>query len=212
MFGSDEGSLLAPVTFKEPGTSPESPSPPVTVATFTSLWFGGQREHPAAGIPEITGGVYHPAAPRVPGSAEHMRAIRHWVRLGGEDRSITWATLEAPLVQFGNIHLPYAPFPATLEGDAPDCTTIYSWLFNNVWDTNFASSQGGEIGFRFAISASDPAAGDGPARRLAAAITTPLLASVGTGLAPGTPPSGSFCVADVASALVISRSAISCCA
>src|SRR5215510_6108856 len=56
-LGLDDGSLLAPVTFKEPGTSPDSGSVVVTVATCTSLWFGGQREHPVAGIPEITGGV-----------------------------------------------------------------------------------------------------------------------------------------------------------
>jgi hypothetical protein len=154
---------------------------------------------------EITGGVYHPAAPLVPGSAEHMRAIRHWVRLGGDHRSISWATLEAPLVQFGNIHLPYAPFPATLEGDGPDCTTIYSWLFNNIWDTNFPSSQAGEISFRFAISASDASAGDAPARRLATAVTTPLLASVAAGLAPGTPPSGSFCAAETAAEVLAVR-------
>src|SRR5262249_41234438 len=45
------------VTFREPGTSPDSGSVVVTLATCTSLWFGGQREHPVAGIPEITGGV-----------------------------------------------------------------------------------------------------------------------------------------------------------
>src|SRR5215510_5330788 len=56
-LGSDDGSLLTPVTFKEPGASPDNTSVAVTVATCTSLRFGGQREHPAAGIPEIAGGV-----------------------------------------------------------------------------------------------------------------------------------------------------------
>src|SRR5262245_15601192 len=56
-LGLDDGSLLAPLIFKEPGASPDSASVAVTVATCTSLWFGGQREHPAAGIPEIAGGV-----------------------------------------------------------------------------------------------------------------------------------------------------------
>jgi hypothetical protein len=171
---------------------------------------------------EITGGVYRPDAPRVPGSAEHMRAIRHWVRLhdpnagnaGGS--SISWATLEAPLTQIGNIHLPYAPFPATLEAEPAGQTTIYSWLFNNVWDTNFPSSQAGELTFRYAIAASgppagepaasgppagdpaasEPASGDGPARALASAVTTPLLACVRAGLLPGARPAGSFCLAE----------------
>jgi glycosyl hydrolase family 38 len=145
---------------------------------------------------EITGGVYQPGAPRVPGSAEHMRAIRHWVRLAEPATSISWATLEAPLTQVGNIHLPYAPFPVTLEDEPASQTTIYSWLFNNVWDTNFPASQAGEMTFRYAISASDPAAGDAPARAMAAALTTPLLASVRAGLLPDEPPAGSFCLAE----------------
>jgi hypothetical protein len=145
---------------------------------------------------EITGGVHRPDAPRVPGSAQHMRAIRHWVRLHDAAASISWATAEAPLTQVGNIHLPYAPFPVTLEDEPAEQTTIYSWLFNNVWDTNFPSSQSGELTFRYAISAGDPAAGDGPARSLAASITTPLLASVRAGVLPGTPPAGSFCTAE----------------
>jgi hypothetical protein len=152
---------------------------------------------PPAGLrAEITGGVHEPEAPRVPGSAEHMRAIRHWVRMHDPATSIAWATLEAPLTQIGNIHLPYAPFPVTLEDEPAGQTTIYSWLFNNVWDTNFPSSQGGEMTFRYAIAASDPARGDGPARSLASSITTPLLASVQAGLQPGARPAGPFCIAE----------------
>jgi len=49
-LGLDDGSLLTPVTFKEPGTSPDSGSVVVTVATCSSLWFGGQREHPVVGV------------------------------------------------------------------------------------------------------------------------------------------------------------------
>jgi hypothetical protein len=159
------------------------------------LAFGFQI--PPAGLrAEITGGVYQPDAPRVPGSAEHMRAIRHWVRMQDADTSISWATLEAPLTQIGNIYLPYAPFPPTLAAEPAGQTTLYSWLFNNVWDTNFPASQAGELTFRYAIAASDPASGDGPARSLAAAVTTPLLTSVRAGLLPGTRPAGSFCLAE----------------
>ena len=56
-LGSEDGSLLAPLTWKEPGASPDNASIAVIVATCTSLWFGGQREHSEAGIPEITGAV-----------------------------------------------------------------------------------------------------------------------------------------------------------
>jgi Glycosyl hydrolases family 38 N-terminal domain len=143
---------------------------------------------------EITGGIYTADAPHIPGAAQHMRAIRHWIRIPDTDRSICWASLDAPLVQFGNIHLPYAPFPATLRQEPQDQTTIYSWLFNNVWDTNFPSSQAGEISYRYSICLADLGAGDRPARSLAASITSPLLTSVRGGMLPGAAATGSFCV------------------
>ncbi|HUB69743.1 MAG TPA: hypothetical protein VL984_04935, partial [Acidimicrobiales bacterium] len=37
----------------------------------------------------------------VPGSPTHMRALRHWVALAGADVTTAWATVDAPLVQFG---------------------------------------------------------------------------------------------------------------
>src|SRR5581483_4286605 len=55
-LGLYDGSLLTTLTFNEPGAS-DSASVAVTSATCTSLWLGGHIEHPAAGIPEITGGV-----------------------------------------------------------------------------------------------------------------------------------------------------------
>jgi hypothetical protein len=143
---------------------------------------------------EITGGVYTAGAPRIPGAADHMRAIRHWVRLADTDKSICWASLDAPLVQFGNIHLPYAPFPATIKKEPDDHTTIYSWLFNNVWDTNFPHSQAGEISYRYSICLADLAAGDRPAQALAAAVTSPLLTNVRGAMLPGAAATSAFCV------------------
>lgn len=144
----------------------------------------------------ITGGVHHPEAPTVPGSCEHMRAIRHWLSLGDADTIVAWSTLEAPLVQIGNLHIPYAPFPKTLDDEPDGQTTVYSWLFNNIWDTNFPSSQGGEMVFHYSVATADPAGGDGPARALGASTSTPLVAGVRGALFPGVAAAGSFCSAD----------------
>src|SRR2546430_886803 len=51
------GSLLVPITVKDPGATPERASPAVTVATLTIVPLGGHRLHPAPGIPEIAGAV-----------------------------------------------------------------------------------------------------------------------------------------------------------
>lgn len=135
----------------------------------------------AAGPPaawELTGGVGGTGVPSVPGSAEHMRPIRHWTAFEDPELTVAWATLEAPLVQFGSIHMPYAPFPPTLE-DEP--ATVYSWALNNIWDTNFPSQQSGETTFRYAVAS----AAGGPGRRLgaltSAGLTDPFVATLATG-------------------------------
>ena len=71
-------------------------------------------EEPDARVTRSQAGSPPTGEPRVPGSAAHMRAVRHWVALADASAGIAWATLEAPLVQVGNLHLPYAPFPETV--------------------------------------------------------------------------------------------------
>lgn len=140
---------------------------------------------------ELTGGVGGTSVPRVPGSATHMLPIRHWISFEDPELSVAWATLEAPLVQLGNIHIPYAPFPPTLP---PEPGTVYSWALNNIWDTNFPTGQGGEMTFKYAVSS-----GQEDARRLgvatAAGLTDPLIAVLATGSASA-PASGIFLAVD----------------
>ena len=124
---------------------------------------------------EITGGIDSPDAPRVPGSADHMRAIRHWVGLENEKVRVAWATMEAPLVQFGNIHLPYLPFPKTIDPEIANPATVYSWALNNIWDTNFPSQQQGEMEFGYAVASGEDIETRELGMRTAAALTTPLL-------------------------------------
>ncbi|MGB3306736.1 MAG: hypothetical protein WBA63_11170 [Thermomicrobiales bacterium] len=144
---------------------------------------------------EITGGVVGPDSPHVPGSLDHYRTLAHWATITQDDQApIAWATNEAPLVQFGNIHLPYAPFPATIPEWEAHPTTIYSWALNNIWDTNFPPEQGGELTFSYVVGVGgDDAIALG--RDTGAAASSPLVgvcAPVGVTALPDTPDSGSF--------------------
>ena len=60
----------------------------------------------------ITGGVTSLDAPHVPGSAQHMLAIRDWVGLQDSQGSAAWATVDAPLIELENIAVPYRAVPA----------------------------------------------------------------------------------------------------
>jgi len=103
----------------------------------------------------ITGGVTSLDAPHVPGSVQHMLAIRDWVAMQDERGSAAWVTVDAPLIELQNIAIPYAPFPLTIPGDHHRRATIYSWALNNIWDTNFPPQQRGELVFRYVVGSSD---------------------------------------------------------
>jgi hypothetical protein len=129
---------------------------------------------------ELTGGAVAREASYVPGSARHMNAIRNWVALQEAEASLAWCSLEAPLIELGDIYAPFPPYPPTVGGSNPGL--VVSWAMNNVWDTNFPIMQSGEAMFSYAV-----ASGDGDARvlamRTAASLTQPLvgiLADVGT--------------------------------
>ncbi|MEU3737091.1 alpha-mannosidase [Streptomyces sp. NPDC032198] len=121
---------------------------------------------------EASGGLTGTTLPVVPGSALHMRAVRRWVTLAEDGLAVAWSTQDAPLVQFGNIALPYAPFPKTMGHDEP--ATVFSWIHNNLWDTNFPGEQGFEFTYRYSLACGPAADGLGP--RTAAAWSRPLRA------------------------------------
>jgi len=128
---------------------------------------------------EVTGGVVSGSSPRVPGSAHHFRAIRHWATITGDGTpAIAWATREAPLVQVGNIHLPYAPFAPTIPTQQAHAATLFSWALNNLWDTNFPPQQGGEMTFHYTVATGDEADPMALGRETAAATAMPLVGIV----------------------------------
>lgn len=137
---------------------------------------------------EASGGVTGSGLPVVPGSALHMRAVRRWVTLGDDGLTVAWSTQDAPLVQFGNIALPYAPFPKTMEHDEP--ATVFSWIHNNLWDTNFPSEQGFEFTYRYSLACGPGTSGAGAGGlgpRTAAARSRPMRAVRARGSSDGAP-------------------------
>jgi hypothetical protein len=131
---------------------------------------------------ELSGGMSGSDLPLVPGSALHMRAARRWVSFEDKEISVALAIQDAPLIQLGGVALPYAPFPPTM-GD-PEPATVYSWAYNNIWDTNFPGQQGFEMNFRYSVGASKTAgSGSGPAlgARVAVGQSRRLRSSMATG-------------------------------
>ena len=96
-----------------------------------------------------------------------------------ETGGVTWATLDAPLVEVGGITatmLGSQKIPAIWRKHIEPTQTFYSWAMNNHWGTNYLAYQQGPVTFRYALrphNGTDIAA----ASRFAIGLAQPLLAS-----------------------------------
>jgi hypothetical protein len=114
-----------------------------------------------------------------------MRAVRNWVSIEDGPAAVVWATKDAPLVEPHTIAVPYAPFPASTS--PAEGGTIFSWVHNNIWDTNFPIEQGFEATFSYAVGvrARPDQSVEGLAITTAADLVRPLRSVRARG-APGT--------------------------
>ena len=127
--------------------------------------------------------VMRPEKDQIPGSCKNWLETGSWADVSNKDLGITWATLDAPLVEVGDI-------TATLLGGQsnPDIwrkkieptQKLYSWALNNHWETNYRAYQDGLITFRYALrphGAYDPAT----ATKFATGLSQPLIVAQATG-------------------------------
>ncbi|UNK70497.1 hypothetical protein [Microbacterium sp. H1-D42] len=124
---------------------------------------------------EIGGAVAGSGIDAVPGAADYMHTVRDWVALIEDGAAFALIAQDAPLVQIGDIALPFSPFPGTLAEREEG--TVFSWIHNNLWDTNFPAGQAFEMFFAYrvgVVSAADADAVGVRAAQLAGDLIRPL--------------------------------------
>jgi alpha-mannosidase len=105
---------------------------------------------------EIQNGVVDPSRDQLPGAAKEWFSVQHWVAADEGGVSVALVPVDASLVCLGDIFRGAWP---TEFGQRPG--TIFSYLMNNYWDTNYAAGQGGNFTFRYVLTSGDhlPVAG-----------------------------------------------------
>ena len=151
-----------------------------------SLHFGFAFDVPGGVVRmDVPWAVVRPEEDQLPGANRNWFTVQRWVDVSNDDRGATWATLDAPLVEIGgltaNLLGPQRDSPAWIERLEPS-QTIYSWVMNNHWYTNYRAWQEGPVVFRYAIR---PHGGYAPieAARFGVGLSQPLI----TGPAVGGP-------------------------
>jgi alpha-mannosidase len=127
---------------------------------------------------DIALGNMRPEIDQLPGSCKNWMPVGRWIDVSNSNYGVTWATLDAPLVEVGSMS-------ATMLGSQKDpnvwrkhiekTQTFYSWVMNNHWGTNYRAYQEGPVEFRYALrlhQGEDAAA----ASRFAIGLSQPLLA------------------------------------
>ena len=117
---------------------------------------------------EIQNGWVDPSRNMQKGAGLEWFSVGHWVKAMGPDWDVAIVPVDAPLVTLGDINRGVWP-----EEFAPKSSTIFSYVYNNYWHTNFRAEQGGEATFRYVMT-SGPALAPEDLSRLGRAAMTPL--------------------------------------
>jgi alpha-mannosidase len=107
---------------------------------------------------DVANAVVRPEVDQLAGACKNFFSVQSWVDISNTDFGVTWATVNAPLVEIGSIT---AEQP-WMKSIAPS-SSIYSYVMNNYWHTNYKADQEGPVTFSYSIlphgafSASDAA-------------------------------------------------------
>jgi alpha-mannosidase len=95
---------------------------------------------------DIALGVVRPDSEQLPGACKNFLSVASWVDISNDQRGVTWATVDAPLIEIGAIT---AEKPWMRE--IPPAQNFYSYVMNNYWHTNYKADQEGMALFRYSI-------------------------------------------------------------
>jgi len=100
---------------------------------------------------EIPWAVVSPEIDQLPGACKNYFTVQRWVDVSNAEYGLTWATPDAPLIEVGAItNDPRGKTVGWIESIEPS-TTLYSYVMNNYWETNYKASQEGPTTFRYSI-------------------------------------------------------------
>ena len=133
---------------------------------------GGQLRY------DVADSIVRPETDQLTGACKNFFSVQSWVDISNSNYGVTWASVNAPMVEIGAItaELPW------IKSIQPS-TSIYSYVMNNYWHTNYKADQQGPVSFTYSIL---PHAGfnAGDAARFGTERRQPLIAALVDASAP----------------------------
>jgi alpha-mannosidase len=135
-------------------------------------------------------GAIHPESDLMPSACKNWLTAGRWADVANDQFGVTWATLDAPLVEVGGITanlLNSQTDPKTWRQTIEPTQRLYSWAMNNHWHTNYRAYQEGPIAFRYALRPHLKAS-PAEASRFAVSLSQPLIPTPARGPKPPAEP------------------------
>ncbi|MEE4256095.1 MAG: hypothetical protein V2I47_03575 [Bacteroidales bacterium] len=86
---------------------------------------------------------------QLPGSNFNYNTLSRWVDISNAEMGVLLVSPEAPLIEIGEISMDVLSY-GEKDGQDPG-QTIYSYVMNNYWETNYRAAQEGEVVFRYSL-------------------------------------------------------------
>jgi len=99
---------------------------------------------------DVPWGVVRPEIDQLAGACKNYFTVQRWVDVSNERIGITLATVDAPLIEVGAITNDPRGGVGWIEKLEPT-TTLYSYVMNNYWETNYKAYQEGPTVFRYSL-------------------------------------------------------------
>jgi len=117
---------------------------------------------------EVQNAVVRPARDMMPGAGLEWFSAQNWVSAGDADAEVGLVSTDSFLWTFGDIVR--GTWPTEFK---PQSSTVFSYVMNNYWGTNYIAAQGGDFTFRYALT-SAPKLDAAAMSRMGWEQTTPL--------------------------------------
>jgi len=98
---------------------------------------------------DLSYGIYRPGADQLKAACKNYFTPEKWVDVSNQNYGVTFVTNDAPEIEIGEITTDANSF-GWLSSVKPS-QTIYSYVMNNYWGTNYKASQDGPVMFRYSI-------------------------------------------------------------
>lgn len=96
---------------------------------------------------EIGGGAVRPNEDHFPGACRDWFAVQRWVTVNTDDRAVAWSPIDTPLITLCDLHPGHWIDELEITNG-----TIFAYVMNNYWFTNYKAGQDGWHTFRYSLT------------------------------------------------------------